>query len=125
MFHHAWALASRATRMTGVLLVLSAVVGLASAAAAPPGTSVIRFGSSSWSVSKYSTAIILFNEHQDISGIKSASPGTRVLGYKSGLEMMDNCGSLVEICHSGISYQQALAHDSAYTTSPRLACSSE
>ena len=42
-------------------------------------------------------------------------------GYKSATEMVDDCGTaltVVDTCRSAITYQQALAHDSAYPNDP-------
>ena len=62
------------------------------------GISTIYFGSSSWSGStsnlpKYGNVILSVDKHTLLPGIKSASPTTRVTGYKSAIELSDGCGS--------------------------------
>jgi putative glycosyl hydrolase-like family 15 (GHL15) protein len=109
-----------------VLLVSAAVtiVAMASASAATgatPGTETVRLGGSAkvgtTNLPNFSTLVFGMDEYTYISGIKLKSPSSRVLGYKSATEMLDNCGS-VDMCASAITYQQALAHDSSYPKDP-------
>ena len=61
------------------------------------------------------------NQYKYLADIKSKSPGTRVLGYKSATEMADDCGTTAlgrEMCDSGITYQEAQAHDAAFPSDP-------
>ena len=53
-----------------------------------------------------------------IAKIKSASPQTKVLNYKEPMGLADDCGTPVDICRTGITYQQAAAHDSANPGDP-------
>ena len=87
---------------------------------------MVYFGSRSWSGStsnlpKYGNVILSVDKYSLMAGIKSASPTTRVTGYKSATEMADDCGTaltVVDTCRSAITYQQAFAHDSAYPNDP-------
>ena len=84
---------------------------------------MVYFGSGSWSGStsnlpKYGNVVLSVDKYSLLAGIKSASPTTRVTGYKSAIELADDCGSMVDTCRSAITYQQALAHDSAYPNDP-------
>ena len=50
--------------------------------------------------------------------MKSASPSTLVLQYKEAMSLADDCGTAVDSCRTGITYQQAAAHDSANPSDP-------
>jgi hypothetical protein len=108
------------------LLVLAAVALLvpAVARAAVPGIGVIRLGDSASigasNLPRYSTVILSMHKYGQIPTIKRASPGTRVLGYKSSLAVAEDCGTMVDTCLSAITYEQALAHDAANPADPWL-----
>ena len=53
-----------------------------------------------------------------VSTVKSASPSTLVLQYKEAMSLADDCGTAVDGCRTGITYQQAAAHDSANPSDP-------
>ena len=53
-----------------------------------------------------------------VSTVKSASPSTLVLEYKEAMSLADDCGTAVDSCRTGITYQQAAAHDSANPSDP-------
>ncbi len=117
--------ASRGLRAAGLAFVVGAIVVSPSfaASATTSGTSVVYFGNSSWTgstsnLSRYGNVVMTVDRHSLLAGIKSASPGTRVTGYKSAIEMVDDCGSALDTCRSAITYQQALAHDNAYPNDP-------
>src|SRR6266540_3863918 len=100
--------AARAGRATVTALVVC--IGLlvtVSGASAIPGIAVTRYGNSaatSSNLSKYAVVDLGMSSYPYVSQIKSANPSTMVVGYKSGVEMSDNCGG-VELCNSGITYQ--------------------
>lgn len=118
--------ASRHVRATAVALILASILllapSLATAASPTPGIAVHRLGSSASigtsNLPRYSHVNLSMAEYGYIAAIKLASPSTEVLGEKAGMTMRDDCGTLVDTCGSGITYQQALAHDAANPNDP-------
>ncbi len=114
------ALASVLTCLIGLVLFSSAS---AATSAAASGTSVVYFGTSSWTggtsnLPKYGNVVMSIDKHSLLAGIRSANPSARVTGYKSAIEMVDDCGNMLDTCRSAITYQQALAHDNAHPDDP-------
>ena len=113
---------SRAVHVSVLALVLITVVfvAAASAAAAVPGIGVIRLGElasiGSSNLPKYSTVILAPHKYSYITQIKSASPATRVLGYKNPMSIVD-CAN-VDTCSAGVTLAQAQAHDAAFPNDP-------
>jgi len=60
------------------------------------------------------------NQAGGAARIHAVSPTTRVLGYKSGTDLLDNCGASTDMCASGITYQEAVAHDEGNPADPWL-----
>ena len=80
--------------MLGVVLVFSAA---SAAVAATPGTLTVRLGGSA-AIGRPTCPssrpwCFGMTSYKYIAGIKAGSPSTRVLGYKSAIEMADDCGS--------------------------------
>src|SRR4029079_19089526 len=85
---------------------------------AVPGTSVFRWPSNTWSgstLSRYATVVVAPSL---VSSRKSASPSTRVLQYREPMGLADDCGTSTDGCRTGITYQQATAHDQANPSDP-------
>jgi hypothetical protein len=106
-----------------VLIVVGVLVPAAVAVAAPvPGIGVLRLGEAASvgtsNLPKYSYVILAPHKYTYIAQIKAASPSTKVVGYKSAVALSEGCGSLVDTCVSGITYEQALAHDAANPGDP-------
>jgi len=106
----------------GLVVAVSASAPAVAATPGTPGTLTIRLGGSAAigtsDLPNYSTVVLGMNEYSYIAGIKSKSPSTRVLGYKSGTELDDACGTYTDTCDTGITYQQAVAHDASSPNDP-------
>ena len=86
--------------------------------AATPGTLTVRLGDSAAigtaNLPNFSTVVFGMLSYKYIDQIKAGSPGTRVLGYKSATDMQTTAAlRRRRRCHSGVTYQEALAHDAA------------
>ena len=99
-----------------VVLICSSASG--ATAVAVPGTSVYRWPGMTWSTSSLPKFASVVVAPSLVSTVKSASPTTRVLKYKEAMGLADNCGTSVDSCRTGITYQQARAHDSANPSDP-------
>src|SRR5919108_376299 len=123
--HPAAAHCARAARSAALATAIACVFSFpASAGAATPGIGVERLGESASigasNLPRYATVILAMHKSSYIPTIKSESPRTRVLGYKSSLAVASGCGSRFATCLSGITYDQALAHDAAHPDDPWL-----
>jgi hypothetical protein len=109
-------------RLLALLITTFAILvpSAGSAAAAPtPGVAALRL-SAAWvdnrdNLLKYSYVILSGDEFWYATWIKQHSPQTKVLLYKSGMDLQDECLNNVDGCGSGLTFQQAQNHDA---TSP-------
>ena len=114
---------SRVARKAALVVVLAVVLICSSASAATevavPGTSVVSLAESYMELRaplpRYATVLVAPSL---VSMVKSASPSTLVLEYKEAMSLADDCGTAVDGCRTGITYQQAAAHDSANPNDP-------
>jgi len=113
---------SRVARMAALVAVFTVVLVGSSASGATevavPGTSVYRWPSMTWptsSLPKFASVVV---QPSLVSTVKSASPSTLVLQYKEAMSVADDCGTGVDGCRTGMTYQQAAAHDSAHPSDP-------
>jgi len=114
----------RAVIITVVAVAVAAVAGIAESAVPTPGVATARLGMSASvgtaNLTRFSTIILSTNQSAYLRAIRAASTGTRVLGYKSATEIAEGCADVAS-CASGITYQQAVAHDAAHPSDPWLA----
>ncbi|MBA3844640.1 MAG: hypothetical protein H0X39_18830 [Actinobacteria bacterium] len=81
------------------------------------GVGMLRLGDSAaiGSVHYRNSRYVILSPYniQYAARIKAGSPDTRILAYKSAMDLSASCADRVDICATGVSLAQAKAHDAA------------